>query len=131
MPHLILDYSANLDDVIDIKSLCAALRDAMVETGVFPLGGIRVRALPCSAYAIADGDPAYAYLHMTMRIGQGRDEETRLSVAKHLYATAEAYIKPRLAGPFALSIDLGELDPVTSLKSFNSIHAHLKSKELR
>ena len=128
MPHLILDYSANLDVVLDIQGLCDALRDAMVETEVFPLGGIRVRALPCSAYAIADGDPAYAYLHMNLRMGHGREEETRLSVAKHLSAAAERYLKAHLVGPFALSIDLSELDPVTSLKSFNRSKQQTPSK---
>ena len=128
MPHLILDYSANLADAVDMQGLCDALRDAMVETGVFPLGGIRVRALPCTVYAIADGDPAYAYLHMTLRIGHGRDEATRLNAAEQIASAALAFIKPALKGPFALSLDLSELDPVTSLKPMNSIHTHLKSK---
>ena len=128
MPHLVLDYSANLGSAVDIQGLCEVLRDAMVETDVFPLGGIRVRAIPCTAYAIADGDPAYAYLHMTLRMGHGRDEATRLRVARHLSAVAEAYVKPQFDGPFALSLDLSELDPVTSLKAFNSIHTHIKDK---
>lgn len=131
MPHLVLDYSANLEAVVDTQELCNLLRDAMVETGVFPLGGIRVRALPCTAYAIADGDPAYAYLHMTCRMGHGRDEATRLRAAEHLAGVAEAFITPKLQAPFALSLDLAELDPVTSLKPFNTIHAHLKSKDPR
>jgi 5-carboxymethyl-2-hydroxymuconate isomerase len=128
MPHLILDYSANLEEVIDVQSLCDRLRDAMVESGVFPLGGVRVRALPCAYYSIADGDPSYAYLHMTLRMGHGRDEETRLRVATSLSTVAEAFITPRLKGPFALSLDLNELHPVTSLKPVNSIHDHIKSK---
>ena len=128
MPHLILDYSANLAEAVDLQSLCNTLRDAMVETGVFPLGGIRVRALPCTIYAIADGDPAYAYLHMTLRMGHGRDEATRLRAAEQIASAAETFIMPTLKGPFALSLDLAELDPVTSLKPINSIHTHLKSK---
>lgn len=129
MPHLILDHSANLADAIDMQGLCDTLRDAMVETGVFPLGGIRVRSLPCTVYTIADGDPAYAYLHMTLRMGHGRDEATRLRVAEQIAAAAEDYIKPKLKAPFALSLDLAELDPVTSLKPMNSIHTHLKNRD--
>lgn len=128
MPHLILDHSLNLADRVDMQGLCDTLRDAMVETGVFPLGGIRVRALPCATYSIADGDPAYAYLHMTLRIGSGRDEATRLRVAKTLSSVAEAFITPKFDGPFALSLELSELDPVTSLRPVNSIHTHLKNE---
>lgn len=128
MPHLTLEYSANLETDIAVPDLCAALRDAMVETGVFPLGGIRVRAFPCRHYVIADGDPSYAYLHMICRIGHGRDEDIRLEAAKHIYGGAEAFLKPRLDRPFALSLDLDELHPTTSLKHVNTIHEALKNR---
>ena len=128
MPHLTIEYSAILDADVDMAAFCAAMRDAMVETGIFPLGGIRVRAFPCQTYVIADGDPAHAYLHMICRVGSGRDEEVRLKAADHLYTAAEAHLKPRVSTPFALSLDLDELHPVTSLKRHNTIHEHLKAK---
>lgn len=34
-------------------------------------------------------------------------------------------------GPLARNIDLSEEAPVTSLKSFNSLHAHLKNRDPR
>ena len=77
---------------------------------------------------IADGDPGYGYLNMICKMGAGRDEETRKAAAEAIYAAAEAYLKPRITAPFALSLDLSELDPVTSLKRFNTIHADLKKK---
>ena len=126
MPHLTLEYSANIEADVDIAAFCAVMRDAMVETGVFPLGGIRVRAFPCHTYVIADGDPSLGYLNMICRVGAGRDEDTRLKAAERLYAAAEAYLKPIVSGPFALSLDLDELHPKTSLKRFNTIHDHLK-----
>ena len=44
MPHVIVEYSANLAAAVEIKSLLAALHEAALETGVFPAGGIRTRA---------------------------------------------------------------------------------------
>ncbi|MDN3722562.1 hypothetical protein QW131_33230 [Roseibium salinum] len=38
MPHFQIDYSANLEERLDIPGLLAVLRDAAVETGVFPAG---------------------------------------------------------------------------------------------
>ena len=128
MPHLTIEYSANVEDRADIPGFCAAMRDAMVETGIFPLGGIRVRAFPCHTYVVADGGGDCGYLHMICRVGHGRDQETRLAAAETIYAAAEAWLKPRMAHrPFALSLDLDELHPVTSLKRFNTIHAYLKA----
>ena len=128
MPHLTLEYSANLTADVDMAAFCTVMRDAMVETGIFPLGGIRVRAFPCETYVIADGDPAHAYLHMICRAGHGRAEDVRVAAAETIYAAAEAFLKPRVTGPFALSLDFDELSPVTSIKRFNTIHEHLKAK---
>ena len=54
MPHFTIEYSANLDGRLDIAAVCEVVRKAAVETGIFPLGGIRVRAVRCEHYAIAD-----------------------------------------------------------------------------
>ena len=128
MPHLTVEYSANIEDRAEITEFCAIMRDAMIETGIFPLGGIRVRAFPCQTYVIADGAQDYGYLHMICRVGHGRDESVRAAAAETLYAAAEDWLKPRMVDrPFALSLDLDELHPVTSLKRFNTVHAALKA----
>lgn len=128
MPHLTVEYSDNLEEDVDIAAFCAAMRDAMVETGIFPLAGIRVRAFPCHTYVIADGDPRHAYLNMICRIGAGRDPDTRLAAAETIYAAAEGHLKARVGDrPVALSLDLDELHPRTSLKRYNTIHEALKA----
>ena len=51
MPHLIVEYSANLERDVDIPRLVAAVHAAALETGVFPIGGIRTRAERRDIYA--------------------------------------------------------------------------------
>ena len=46
MPHFTIEYSANLDHRVDMSKVVEIVRKAAVETGIFPLGGIRVRARP-------------------------------------------------------------------------------------
>src|SRR3954467_14061829 len=55
MPHFTIEYSANLDDLVEMGKVVEVVRKAAVETGIFPLGGIRVRAIRCEHYALADG----------------------------------------------------------------------------
>ena len=130
MPHMTVEYSANVEEDVDIHAFCKAMRDAMIETGIFPLGGIRVRAFPCETYVIADGTENYAYMHMICRVGHGRPEDVRSTAADQLYTAAETFLKPKIGErPFALSLDFGELDPVTSLKRYNTLHAALKAKQ--
>ena len=47
MPHFTIEYSGNLDRHVDIGAVVELVRKAAVETGIFPLGGIRVRAVRC------------------------------------------------------------------------------------
>src|SRR5262249_24016444 len=68
MPHFTIEYSANLDAHIDMGKVVEVVRKAAVETGIFPLGGIRVRAIRCEHYAIADGKPHYGFLDMVLRL---------------------------------------------------------------
>ena len=72
MPHLHLDYSPNLEGRLDIADLCHALRDAALETGVFPAAGIRVRATPAAHVVMADGNPDHAYIDLSVRFRGGR-----------------------------------------------------------
>jgi 5-carboxymethyl-2-hydroxymuconate isomerase len=126
MPHLTLEYSANLEEWVDMLGLCRHLRDAMVATGVFPLGGVRVRAICCDHVAIADDDPDNGFIHMIARIGHGRDEATRREAAEAIFDAAEAHLAAAFAHSFALSFELVEIDPVTNIKR-NAIHDRIKA----
>ena len=57
MAHLMIEISAAVARSIDTDALCQALHHSMVETGIFPLAGIRVRLFEADACAIADKHP--------------------------------------------------------------------------
>ena len=126
MPHFTIEYSANLDSRLDIKLLCEVVRKAAVETGIFPLGGIRVRAIKCEHYAIADNRHNYGFLDMVLRIGEGRDLPTRRKAGEHVFQALSKHLDPVFAASkFALSFDMQINDKETSWKR-NNIHDALK-----
>jgi len=86
VPHFTIEYSANLDARVDMADVVEVVRKAAVETGIFPLGGIRVRAVRCEHYAIGDGNPDFAFLDMLLRLGEGRDLQTRREAEAFLVA---------------------------------------------
>ena len=53
MPHIIIEYSANLEERLGLDGLMDTLHAAALVTGVFPLGGLRVRAHRADRYRIA------------------------------------------------------------------------------
>jgi 5-carboxymethyl-2-hydroxymuconate isomerase len=126
MPHFTIEYSANLEPRLDIGNVVETVRKAAVESGVFPLGGIRVRAVRCEHYAIADGNPHHGFLDMVLRLGEGRDLATRQKAGEHIFRTLSYHLDPVFAaGSFALSFDMQINDKETSWKR-NNIHGALK-----
>jgi 5-carboxymethyl-2-hydroxymuconate isomerase len=130
MPHFTIEYSANLDALVDMGKVVEVVRKAAVETGIFPLGGIRVRAVKCEHYAIADGQKDLGFLDMVLRLGEGRDLATRKQAGEHIFKALSTYLDPVFAnGKFALSFDMQINDKETSWKR-NNIHEALKVEAL-
>ena len=126
MPHITIDYSGNLEEAVDIAALCELLRKTGIETGVFPMAGIRVRALRADHVAIADGDPHHGYIDISVRLRGGRSFEARKMATERLFAAAREFLAPALASrPMALSMEMRDIDPELSPK-LNTIRDHLK-----
>ena len=128
MPHFTIEYSANLDARVDMGKLVELVRKAAVETGVFPIGGIRVRAIRCEHYAIANGEANFGFLAMVLRLGEGRDLATRKAAGEHIFKVLSSYLEPVFSSSkFALSFDMQVNDKETSWKR-NNIHDALKTE---
>jgi 5-carboxymethyl-2-hydroxymuconate isomerase len=128
MPHFTLEYSANLDSRVDMGKVVETVRKAAVETGIFPLGGIRVRAVSCEHFAIADGNPNLSFLAMVLRLGEGRDLATRKKAGEHVFRALSDHLDPVFAASkFALSFDMQINDKEMSWKR-NNIHEALKAE---
>jgi 5-carboxymethyl-2-hydroxymuconate isomerase len=128
MPHFTIEYSANLGSRLDIGQVVEVVRRAAVETGIFPLGGIRVRAIRCEHYAIADGRPHFGFLDMVLRLGEGRDLAIRKKAGEHIFQALSDHLDPVFAqSQFALSFDMQINDKETSWKR-NNIHEVLKAE---
>ena len=122
MPHLIVEYSANIEEDLQLPELLTRLRDCAVATGVFPLGGIRLRGARRDHYLIADGDPTNAFVHLTARIGQGRTLEVRESVVQALFDVLCSHLDELYAERgLGISIEIQEIEAATSLKK-NNLH---------
>ena len=128
MPHFTLEYSANLDSRVDMAKVVETVRKAAVETGIFPVGGIRVRALRCEHYAIADGNPHLGFIALVLRLGEGRDLATRKKAGEHVFRALSDHLDPVFAASkFALSFDIQINDKEMSWKR-NNIHEALKAE---
>mgnify|MGYP001166057377 FL=1 len=129
MPHIQIDYSANLESRLDVAGLCRVLRDAAVATGVLPLAGIRVRALRADHVVIADGNPDHAFLDISIRLRGGRSAQAKADATALIFTAAEAYCAEVMAtSSFMLSLEMRDIDPELSPKA-SSIRNYLPGGE--
>src|ERR1700735_4487923 len=129
MAHIVIEYSANLRGQFDLDGFLRAVHEAALATGVFPVGGIRTRAYEAQHYVIADADPANAFVHISLRVGHGRDVETRKRACEAIFAAAcqrlgDGY--ERL--PLGVALEMQEIDPVLTFKK-NNLHEYVKQRE--
>jgi 5-carboxymethyl-2-hydroxymuconate isomerase len=128
MPHLVVEYSANLTPSVNLQALIDHLHQSALATGVFPLGGLRTRAEERKIYKIADGHPDNTFVHVTMWLGHGRDEATKLAAAKHVFDDLLAFLQPVFEkAPIGISLNMQELDPVLNFKQ-NNLHEYVKRR---
>ena len=103
MPHLVINYTAELEPELDMRALCRALADALVtfrdEAGAqpFPTGGTRVFAYPARHSAVADGQHDCAFAYFNLRIARGRSAAVKQAVGDTLAATIRQHLAPLLA----------------------------------
>jgi 5-carboxymethyl-2-hydroxymuconate isomerase len=129
MPHLNIEYSANLEEVLDVQALVDTIHAAALETGIFPLGGVRTRAEPRKHYRIANGDSRAGYIHVMVRIGSGRELATRRSAGDHIFAAlcdfTDGIYQSR---PLALSFEIHEIPGDMAWRK-NNLHELLKKEQ--
>ncbi len=123
MPHFYAECTDNIRREADLPTLFAKVNEALAATGIFPLAGVRSRAIWLDTWQMADGKQDYAFVHMTLKIGHGRSLESRQQVGEMLFALIKEHFAALMAQRYlALSFTMEELDPVLNYKQ-NNVHA--------
>lgn len=126
MPHFHIEYSANLETLVDMGQLCEVIRAeaALIET--FPMAGIRVRATCVDHFAMADGNPKHAFIDLSVRLREGRIDEVKTDAIQQIFEKLKAYVTPVMAtNSIALSAEIRDIRAEFSLK-FGNIRDNLE-----
>lgn len=127
MPHLLIEFSSNVEDHHDIGALVEATHAAAVATGVAPLTGMRTRAVRRDVYRVADGAADNAFIALQLRIGPGRSLEVKRGLIEAVLDAAQRSV-PEQEGPLAIawSIELSEIDAEVRINR-NNIATRIES----
>ena len=128
MPHFTFDYSANLEQMVDVQALAELIHHTMMNTGMFELGAVRVRGFRTDHYAVADLLEENGFIDMSLRIGKGRSEADKKLVGEAIFAAASSFLSELFDTPhFMLSLEIREIDADLSWKK-NAIHPRLRQQ---
>lgn len=127
MPHFIVEYTDNLKDEVKMAELFEKIHEVMIARGsIFPIGGLRSRAIELKDYRIADGAEDDAFVHATLKIGAGRPADVKKEACDALFEVIKEHFAPLMAKRYlALSMELYEFSEAGTYKH-NNIHTRFK-----
>jgi len=97
MPHTILEYSDNVIETADFQAFWSRLHPVLVATAPCRLQDIKSRAYRCETFRMGDGDPGCAFVHLTIRLLEGRDPEALAKVGEAVLELLKAHFHGTLA----------------------------------
>ena len=131
MPHLTIEYTANLEATAGMDLLCTALAATLVAlrhgdgAPLFPVAGTRVMAWPAPHFAVADGQPDRAFIYLNLLITPGRSAAMVQRAGEAVLASCKAHLAPVFAKhAVGLTLQIHEGAPVYEGKH-NNLAAHL------
>jgi 5-carboxymethyl-2-hydroxymuconate isomerase len=82
MPHIVIEFSAGLEQSHDMNALCGAVFDAAAATGVFPdIPSIKVRARPVSYFLLGSDPQSFAHADVGLLDGRTVDQKSAVTQA--------------------------------------------------
>lgn len=126
MPHVIVEYTDNIKEEAQIGVLLKQINQSLIDSGgVFPIAGIRSRAIELKDYVVADGSEDDAFVHVALKIGGGRSEQELKQACDKLFEMIKAHFADLFAKRYlALSMEVEEFSRPTYKQ--NNIHKRYK-----
>lgn len=127
MAHLTFEYTRNIAAEAHIPALLRKANETLLAQGdVYPIGGLRSRAIELADWCMADGAADYAFVHATLKIGAGRSREIRQRTGDALFEMMKAHFAELYARRYlALSLEVYEFDEAGTWKH-NNVHARFR-----
>lgn len=128
MPHQIVEYSANLEDKVEIGDLLLLLHETATGIDAFPRAALRTRAARRAHYRIADNHPDNAFVHVLLRIASGRTMEVKKDAGDRIFQALCDFLAPvQNTSPIGISFEIQEINPDLRWKK-NNLASYLKER---
>ncbi|MEB8387756.1 5-carboxymethyl-2-hydroxymuconate isomerase [Rhodobacteraceae bacterium KMM 6894] len=105
MPHVIIDYAADIASAAQMQTLCDALFDALAaHPAITRPETLKIRCAPVTAHRL--GTKGQGFAHATLLLLPGRDADTKSDLAQTILRELTVH----LPDATSLSVNLSDLD---------------------
>jgi 5-carboxymethyl-2-hydroxymuconate isomerase len=116
MPHVIVEYSANIEADLSPDRLVDEIHQAAITSGIAEPVAVRTRLKRREHYRVGDGSPENAFVHIDVRGRKGRTPEQKKAMVQTIYDQANKTLDHVFkARPLALTVEFHEIDSDTRL----------------
>ena len=124
MPHIFGEYSANLEEHVDVGEVLQSVHGAAASHPSVPLAGLRTRAIKREHYLIANGDSANMFVAVIARLNGDRGQTPLIEVRDLLAEAVRSSLdKVTREQPIAISVEVQPIDAAMRVNE-NSIRDH-------
>lgn len=111
MPHCILEYTDNIPNPPEMRTLLVELNRRLAATGMFDPSDIKSRAIVHRDYVIGDGDPARAFVTLNIAILSSRPTKVKEQISDLAISLLQEKFSDCLgSAPWSLTVQVSELD---------------------
>lgn len=96
MPQIRLEYSGNIVEEIVPEKLLAGIHEVLRDTGGIRIGNCKSRSYRCEPFRVGAGEEKGGFVHLEVRILEGRTPEMKQALGKGILDVLSAYFEKSL-----------------------------------
>lgn len=96
MPQLTLEYTANVEEVSNLNALFLQCHHVLVDVIGTDINNCKSRAIELTNYCIGSGADENAFVHITLKVLPGRDQDTLNQLAEKIMPIVSQHFEKSL-----------------------------------
>lgn len=116
MPHVIIEYSGNIAEWGDRKTITKAVHDALGSLEYLPTEAIKTRSIIHDDYQIGGNDDGRkGFITVLFRTRPGLEDHVLVNISETARAAVLAHLAPVEGKSLSVSVEIQMMDPVAVL----------------
>ena len=117
MPHLTLEYTANLSDKRPDATLFVTLHRLLESVAGIKIGNCKSRWRKTDEWVVGAGEGPSAFVHLDLRFMEGRPEKVKQALGMALLEILRAYFGPPQSGTdLQITVEIQDIRKVSYFK---------------